>query len=359
MANDIGLTVNGKKFSGWKSARVTRGIETVSGSFELEVSDRWSGQDERWLIEEEDECVITIGSETLLTGYVDRRSLSLSKQDRSLSVSGRDKTGMLVDCSAMLDQWEFNNIQLQALATRICEPYGITVKIQSRIGQAEIAPLTKVSADPGDSAFEVIERACRMAAVLPVSDGQGALLLTRAGTARATTALVEGENILEASADYDATSRHHDYLVLAQHRGSETSNGVQSAQVRAICTDANVKRVARTLVIRPEGNATTAYAKLRGQWEAKTRAVRGDHVTVTVHGWTQADGRVWPINALVKVKSPSIGVDGQMLISQVVYSIDSSGTLATLTLRRPDAFIPEPTVTKAKTTAWKQLRAGV
>ena len=83
---------------------------------------------------------------------------------------------------------------------------------------------------------------------------------------------------------------------------------------------------------------------------------------MTVQGWTQGNGALWPVNALVRVRSPHLGVDGDMLISQVVYSVGEDGTKSVLTLRRPDAFTPEPSVSnpaKGGPLYWKEIQHGV
>lgn len=355
---DIRLRVNGREFAGWKSARVTRGIEAIAGGFELDVSDRWATQSKPWQIFEEDECTLYMDGEVVVTGYVDRRSLSYTSNGHSLSVSGRDKTAALVDCSAVLDKWEFRNAPVLTLAKRVAEPFGISVSLQSGL-VLPTAP-AKLTVDPGDTAFEVIERACRSAALLPVSDGRGGLVLTRAGSGRASTQLVEGQNILEASADYDVSGRFNRYLVLGQHRGNDELWGESAAKVRAGASDPNVRRTSRVLLVRPEGNVTIEHARKRAEWEATVRAARGDNVAVTVQGWTQSDGKLWPVNALVRVHSPLIDIDGDLLISQVTYSLDDSGgTKTSLTLRRPDAFKPEPTVGPSAAFRWKELVKGV
>lgn len=357
MANIV-LRVGGREFAGWTRARVTRGIEAISGSFELEVSERWANQNQPWQIGEEDECTIAIDGEVLITGFVDKRSLSYAPEDHRLSVSGRDRAGALVDCSAFLDKWEFRGVPLLTLAKRVCDPFGIEVSIAA--GVTLPAPPAKFTVDPGATAFEVLEQACRLAAVLPVSDGQGNVVLMRPGSARATTALVEGENILSASADYDVSERFRTYLVLASHQGTDELSGAQAASIQAFAEDENVRRIERTLVIRPEGNATRAHAQKRAEWEATTRAAKSDAISVTVRGWTQGNGSLWPINALVGVRSPSIGVDGELLITQVTHSVGEGGTTSQITLRTPDAFRPEPVVTKARgTNLWKEIAGGV
>lgn len=360
MTIKLKLTVNGQEYGGWKSARVTRGIEAIAGGFELEATDRWAERSEPWPIGEGDVCKLAIDKTTLITGYVGKRHLSYDAESHSFSVSGRDKTGDLVDCSANLGKWEFKGIDVLTLAKRVCDPFGISVSIQPGLTLAKVA---KLSIDPGDTGFEVIERVCRIAGLLPISDGSGGLLLTRAagdGDARANTELIEGGNILSASADYDSTGRFHRYVVLGQHQGTDELSGAKAASIKGEATDANVTRTARELIIRPEGNVTPAQAKTRAQWEAIVRAARGDAVTITVQGWTMGNGELWPVNALVKVKSPRIGVNGYMLITQATYSLDdSAGTTTQLSLKRQGAFTPEPIVTTVKTRAWKALAGGV
>lgn len=354
---ETALLVNGKEYAGWKSVSITHGIETIAAGFDLSVSERWNGQDKPWPIHEEDECVLRVGREILVTGWVDKRSVSFGPEEHSLKVSGRSKTAALVDCSALLSKWEFASTPLLKLAKDIAQPFGISVTQQE--GLVLPAP-SKVAIDPGDSAFDAIEKACRLAGVLPIADGGGRLVLTRAGTRRATTALVEGENMKVGGIESDATGRYHRYVVLGQHAGSDEEWGEIAAAVRAEATDSGVRRTDRVLVVRPESGVSSQRAKLRAQWEAAVRAARGDVVTATVQGWTQADGTLWPVNALVSVKSPLMGVDGDLLISQARLTLDDdSGTLTQLTLRRPDAFLPQPDLIAKGFGYWKEIRRGV
>lgn len=350
---DVRLRVNGREYGGWTMARVVRGIEAIAGGFDLAITDRWSGQVTPWPIAQEDECSVVVDGETAITGYVDRRTVSYGPAEHTLSVAGRDRTGDLVDCSAALKKWEFVNVPLLTLAKRLAEPFGIPVSLQP--GLALPKPIAKLSVEPGDTAFDALERACRMAAVLPVSDSRGGLLLTRAGTARARTALVEGKNILGATATYDATGRFRRYIVVAQHQGSDEFFGLNAAAVTGEAQDLGVRRAARKLVVQAEGEATREYAKRRAEWEAKFRAGRSDAITITIQGWQQEDGKLWPMNALVPVRSRYLGVDGDMLITQATHSIGPSGTITDLSLQRPDAFLPEPVIPVGSTTRWKEL----
>ncbi len=355
---EIALLVNGYAYAGWKTARVTRSMESACGSFDLSVSDRWAGQDESWPIGEEDECTVTVNGATVLTGYVDRRSHSYSADSHDISVAGRDRAGDLVDCSVIGPPWEYRNTPVLTVAQRVAQPFGVSVSQQS--GLTLPRPAGKLTIDPGDTAWDVIERACRTAGLLALSDGQGGLLLTRPGTTRATTELVEGQNILAASAEYDATGRYSRYLALGQHQGSDDYSGTPAARVKGEALDLSVLRDWRVLIVRPEGNVTAEHAKRRAEWEAIVRAARGDSINVTVQGWTQGDGALWSVNSLVRVRSPRIGVDGELLISEATYSAGVDGTTTQLTLRRPDAFVPVPTISKTSASNyWKEIVRGV
>lgn len=357
---EISLLVNGRVYGGWKTARVTRGIESISGGFELSVSERWEAGAAPWPIYEGDECTLSLAGQRVITGYVDKRSVSYGAGEHSLSVSGRDKAGALVDCSYEGPPWEWLRTPVLKVVQDVAAQQTISVSLAP--GLTPGSPPAKVSADPGDSCHNVIEKLCRKAGILAVSDGAGAVVLMRPGFARASTALVEGENILSASADFDGSSRFRRYVVLGQHQATDDWFGNGTAGVRGEASDATVTRASRVLVVRPEGNVTVESARRRAEWEATVRAARGDSVSVTVQGWTQADNTLWPVNALVSVRAPYLGVQGDMLISQVVYSVGEDGTKTALTLRRPDAFKPEPSVTdppKGGNGYWKEIARGV
>lgn len=350
-ASGVTVKVAGKAFDGWKSARVVRGIDAVCGSFDVAVSDRWANQLERWQIAEEDTCSVALNDTTVITGWVDRRSLSYGPDEHTLSVSGRDKVGAMVDCSAVLTSWEFWQASILTLAERLAAPFGVKVAMQAGLAAPTLGD--KLTVDPGDSAFEALERGCRLAGVMPVSDGHGGLVLTRAGSSRCRTALVEGENILAAHAQYDATGRYRTYRVTGQHPGTDDFAGDETATVRGSATDLGVRRADRVLLVRSENTVMGDLAAKRAQWEAKTRAARGDSVNITVQGWQDGSGALWPVNALVDVRSPRIGVEGRLLVTQATHVLEErSGTTTELVLKRPDAYLPEPIVQKAAIPEW-------
>ncbi len=271
MSDVATLTVGGFAYEGWKSIRIARGMDAIANSFSLGVSERWASQQQAWPIREGDACVVSLGSTQVVTGYVDKRSLSFSATTHSVSVDGRDKTGDLVDCSALLDKWEFKNVDVLAFAKKICEPHNISVSLQAGL----ILPRPKkISVSPGDTAFDALEQACRLAGVLPMTDGNGGLLLTRTGSGRCSTELIQGQNVLSASAEFDASQRFYSYVVLGQHQGSDDHSGSAAARAKGTAFDTTVSRTSRKLLIRPEHSVTGESAKQRAQWGMGARVSR-------------------------------------------------------------------------------------
>jgi prophage tail gpP-like protein len=373
---DVRLLIRGTEWGGWTEVSITRGIEAITGGFAVAVSERWDPNVEPRQIHEEDECVVLVDGEPVVTGWIDKATFRIDEGAHGITFEGRDTTGALVDCSVDLGIWEFRNITVLDLCTKLAKPFGIPVTLQAGIEdkaislktatktgrtlkggspQAGVAgksssmtigkPLAKHAVNQGDSPFEVIDRACRLVSLLPVSDGRGGLLLTRTGGVRATTALVLGDNVLWAEVTRDATTRYRTYKVIGQSQGgTDTSPESAASVVGKPATDLNVQREHRVLRIMPDGPLTTAVANERAAWEMTTRAARSEALTVGVQGWTQEDGSLWPVNGIIDVMIPTLDAFGARLIVKSEMTLSASGTFTTLTLARPDAYTPEPVI---------------
>lgn len=360
------LVVNGADYEGWKAVNVTRSMESVAGQFALNVSDRWANQDVPWPIREEDACAVAIETDgghrtTVIDGFVDKRSPGLSGTQSSLAYAGKDRAAALVECSGIVtgasskgNKWTYHNVSVLEFCQTIAKPFGITVSVQSGL---VLPKLPRIVTHPGDSAFEMMSKAANDDGVLLVSDGAGGVVITRAGTTRAT-ALIQGFNVEAAAGDFDMSDRFYKYLIASQVPGTEEASGEQ-ANVIAEAIDAGVTRQERVILIRPEKSYSAADAKRRADWEARTRAAKSEKFVITVRGWTQTFGtELWPINALVAVDIPKCGLKGDMLISQAQYTVSDQGEFTLLHVVRPDAFTPEPKATVRGEGGWKELRTG-
>lgn len=338
MPSDPILVIGDLEFSGWMSVSITRSLESFAGSFSLSVSERWTESGERIAINDEDPCRVVVSGETLISGFIDRRSVSVSSTERKFTISGRDKSAVLADCSANPET--YRRATALDIASSVSKQFGVTVTSDNNLSKSKI---DRVVVNPGDSAFDVISRVAKESGLLAVSNHRGGLLLTRSGS-RLASPVTEGDNVISASADFNVSSRFRRYVVGTQIPGDDNTNGLATS-VKAVAVDESVRRSNRVKIIRPDLGMSRKFASRFADWSARTAAAKSASVTVIVAGWTQSDGKVWPINAVVPVHIPSIDVSGDMLISETVLSIGVSGELTTMRLVRPDAFTPEPSAT--------------
>lgn len=328
------LEVDGRRYIGWKAVSVSRALEAAAGSFHLSVSDRAA-----WPIAPGAACRLILEGEQVLAGFVDLVSPRLTAGGHEVAVAGRDRTADLVDSSSLLEPGEWLDSGLARIAHEIAAPFGVSVAVEADAGE----PFLAFGVQPGESAFEAIERAARLRGLLATTDGSGDLVLTRPSGELAAVALVEGENVLEAGATLDLSSRFGRYVVRGQHPGGELLGDELVTAPQGEATDA-LAREERTLLVIAEGAVTPEQAAQRAAWEATVRAARSTRASVLVRGWAQRPGAgLWRPNLQVDVSVPTIGLEGRFLIAAATWSLsESSGTTTELELVRPDAYTPQP-----------------
>ena len=335
---DVRLAVAGVQYGGWTSIRVQRGMEQVSGQFTLAVTERWAGQDQVRPIRPGAECRVLIDGSPVVTGYVDDVAIDYDDREHTISVSGRDRTGDLVDCSAPSTQ--FAGRTLADVARDLCHPYGIAVHVLTDVG----GPFARLKGNEGDSVFEMLESAARIRGVLLMSDGLGGLVIARAGTGRVPETLSLGRNVRRCSGSYSHRDRYSSIVVKGQAGGTDNWFGDAAAGPNASVTDASITRH-RPLTLVAEEAIDTASASERAEWERNVRYGRSRKLTYTVGGWSHAGG-LWAPNVMVPVVDKFQGLEMDLLVADVSLILDAQGQRAELALVPRETFLkmelPEP-----------------
>lgn len=330
----IELLVNGVLYGGWTSVSISRSIGTAAGAFDIECTENVGGEAIAWPLRPNDECEVRVDGQVVIKGYIDKTSLDVSESSHGIAVSGRDKTGDLVDCAAAVKQWR--NVKIEDLAKELCAPFGIEVVLETEPGK----PLAVFKTEPGETVFKALERAAKIAGILLVQ-ARGALVLTHAGAQQATTPLLLGSNIKSATADYDYSERFSEYTVTGQRAGKDNDHGKAAAHVRSAVRDEAIKRY-RPFVKSADGQATAEMARRQAEWEKQVREAKSTKLSCTVAGWTQQNGQLWDINQRAPVEVAPLAVQGELLIAAVEYGYDDSGEITKMELIRPEALLPSP-----------------
>lgn len=332
--NRVALQINDQRHEGWKRVRITAGIERAARDFDLDVTLRWPGQTGPSLpCSPGDACSIYLGEDRVVTGYVDAVPVRYDAHSLTLAVSGRSRTADLVDCSAHDSPGQWLGQKVETIAAALAKPYGVNVRTNVDTGRA----IADHQVQQGETVFESLDRLLRQRQLLATDDAAGALVITKPGTLRAKTALKLGGNILTGEASRDWRDRFSEYQAKGQGSGSDSLYGVGASECLGTALDKAVRRH-RLLVVTQQGQADSPSCGDRAKYERDLRAAKSEAVTYTVQGWRQSDGVLWQPNMMVRVADPWLGLDRDLLITEVAYTLDEAGMLTTLALAPPEGY---------------------
>jgi len=338
MSSELTLLIGTKRIGGWKSVEVIRSITQMASTFNLELTDVWDKEPTELVPELS--VTVLVGEDTLITGFIDNMSIDARVDSYDISVSGRCRTGDLIDCSAINKPGTWKNIDLLRLAEDLVNPFGIKVIAETNLGEK----IKEVSISTGETILDILNKVCKERAVLSLGNTNGNLLLTIAGNDASTDNLVYGGNegnVLTANIISNYIERFSLYQVKGQRKSEGDSWGKTTTNIFGEANDLSVNRY-RPKLFSADGITSNNSALKRASWEAQVRAGRSNTVKVSVIGWTQSNGELWRENRTVYAYLPPLRISAEMIIEEIVYSLSESGKIATMTLVSPDTYSSEP-----------------
>lgn len=368
------ISFGGQTYATWTRAELVRDLSEISASFSLELRDSarhaafpWADlMDARALVTEGLEASLSVDGQVVLKGWVDEIAPRSADGEAGVTVSGRDKTCDLIDCAATVEgPWEYKDQTLDKIASAIVAPFGLTVRVDVDLG----APIERLVIEPGETALAAIEKGARQRQVLLVSDGLGALVLTRGGKGRAPADLIyPGGNVIASGGCFSLRERYSAYHVVAQAEraggrrrkavnldataapltggGEGGSTGAAEHElagvtIAATATDDQVTRY-RPLVAPAATQLTAKAAQDQADWMMRTARAAAIKIEHTVRGYG------WRPNELALVRDDFQQVHRDLLIAGVAMEYGTWGARTRLRLTGPEAFDVEPEASRTK-----------
>lgn len=336
----VELFISETVFSGWTGVSVRRSLEHLAGSFTLELM--IPGQPVPDRIVPGLPLRLQINGITVITGYLDTVKHKLTATRYQISISGRDKTGDLVDCSAVFKGSQWHGRTLEQIARDLCHPFGIRVLWQ--VNDAVAAkPFATFTLQLSETVSDALTRAARHRGVLVTSNADGDLVFTQAGNQQ-TDMLVLGKNLLDVDFTDDWRNRYSEYLVKGHgggggHRGEAKAAALLAAP-KGTTDDKAVTRY-RPKVILADHKITADGARQRAIREERRAIAKAERVMVTVRGWFRENGALWDVNLLPRIVASRVNVDRRDLLTcQVEFTLNAKdGEVTRLTLAPRDGFI--------------------
>ena len=353
--DEVTIQVGALRFQGWQTVQITRSCESMPNHWAVSASAEFLDGDALAGTRPGQACLIYIGLDLVITGWIDRRSIAIDAHNHQVTLSGRGITRNLVDCSADLVHdpdlrgGMINGENTLGLARRLCAAYGIEAR--SAVADHGV-PIPEFQVMLGETPYQIIESVARYAGFLVYEDEYGALVLDRVGTQAHSSGFSLPGNIEAINAERSVDQRYSEYLVvyfgveqlgelsnLANRRANKLDSTLDEFRLKIIVSEQNAPLPSE---VQP-AVFNDAIAVQRANWECARRIGRSQAASITCDSWRDSADKLWTPNRLAPVEAPKADITGaQWVIGSVTFRKDMSGTHADLILMPPHAFDPDP-----------------
>ncbi len=376
----IVLRIEGVPYDRWNSAACDRNLKDFSGSYDFSMRDvrqsngtfQYASTGPLLKIKLGQKVEVLVDGEVQIVGFLEGVERDVDESRAEIRISGRDKTGDLVDCAALDDgPAEFKNVKLEEAVKRIAAPYGITVRSEIDTGE----PFARYGLDLSETAFSAIEKGARGRHALVLSDGVGGIVITRTGKTRAPADLNMPGNVKRSHGKFGHFKRHSKHTVHGQGEkagksrsgkpldstaeplspgdrhegdGSATAMERKGTAAKGVAADDEIKRH-RPIVHLARTKSDHASANDEADGRMRKARAESEELTHTVVGFG-VDGKLWKVNQMASVSDDYQDIYRDLLITRVKNRQDEGGKLTELTLMSPEAFDKLP-VGKRRTNA--------
>ena len=279
--------------------------------------------------------ITTPGSRQLVTTImVDEITNTADSSQKNLTVIGRSPARDIID-SKWSSQGPLRNMKLEEIVKVIAQKFDIIVTRMPR-NDPETGTVFSFSWENESPWTKLINEADNQGYIF-TSDGAGILYIWKVAKSvrREKFILTEGQNIRDIQYTQNGAEQFNEYIIRA--------NGKEANQTDSTCKNKRILTI----------NLTDMFVQeevLRRRARTEMLRRRENRTQVTVTGWGLSDWQIknlgdtfekdviWGPNFLIPVKIPSLGLDDNLLISQVEHTAEASAMTSVLTLVNKEAY---------------------
>ena len=237
----VQLLINGQVHADWTDLWVDSDLLTPADAFEfgLGVKGKTKLPAE---VRKGAKVQVRVDDAVVMQGRLDARTHTISRRDgggtHTVRLRGRDDMATLVDCSAPVKSMQ--NLTLMQIVEQIVKPLGIS-KIKF-IGDKQYTA-EKISVEPGESAWEALNKACEANGVAAWFAPDGTLTIGGPDYDAPPVAVLRLmydnnlSNVIEVVEDDSINGVYSEITVLGQSHGGKKGKG---ANHKAQATDPNI-----------------------------------------------------------------------------------------------------------------------
>ena len=325
------IRVQGQEFRFWRDAQLTRSIDSVS-LFEFSAPFEPSNEQFRNVFRplKFQPCDILIGGEQVLGGTIVNVTPSF-RDSREATASGYSKSGVMSDTTLPAGTpLEFDDLNLQAIATSIAAPYGLLPAFNAEPGPVfEYGTAIDAIARP----MQFLQKLASQRNLVIGATPRGNPLFHRTTVAPPVETLEEGGLPLQA---IEPLFKAQGYF---SHISSLTPSFFGGAGDAATLVNPNLRGVVRPHTFRVDDTFGADAATAR---EAKMGRMFANSVAwdVMLVGIRDSMGRLWEPNTKVRLHSHSAMIykSTELLIRSATLFRKGAATATKLRLVLPESF---------------------
>ncbi|EMJ4843279.1 TPA: phage baseplate assembly protein [Morganella morganii] len=383
----ITLLVGGHAYSDWKTYRIDSDFLKAADAWQLSLGitdgvfnvDAVRGAPVK----------VKMGDDVVLSGRIDTVTRDVSRKGITLSLSGRDEGGILIDCAAPV--FSARQLNLSEVISSVVRPLGIT---RVRIQADNMIRSDRIQTEPGERAWDTVMKAAGSRGLWPWFAPDGTLIiggpdydkppvadliLTRSG---------DGNNLISLSETRNIQGCFSELTLLAQSHASTTKN--KKLQTKPV----DVSRSAQTFRISTESDEDTgaddgqsgthnmrikigdpsvpyyrpqiitagdvdnpAQLQYRAKKAMADARLSGLDITAEVFGHRTDKGELWEPGQRVRIKSELHGIDGIFfLMGRTFTGGRPGGPVTQLRFKEDGVWIPDVYTQKAKNKKGKKKK---
>jgi len=370
----LSLSVDGKKFDNFENATFTRSVVKLASKFAFSAVSK-QGSIDSFPVKEGQDCIVYADDKKVLTGYIEKISVSYGTDKHVIKIEGRSKTCDIVDTMVFNLNFGKKVGTLEQVAKKALELSGIKVNVIFQAPEVKINASQIKNAKSGEKLFKFLDRICRQHQVLMTDNEHGDLVFVKNEGALVEGFKVQnvkglpGNNIKSAEFSWDTTERYRTYVcysqtslvdiaddpaaVLANINSSKTISKLEATGKSDFFVDRSIRNGRTKYFKMEQPTSVEGELKARAEWEAINDAGKGLMYQVVLFGHTPlSQESPWQANLLVDVEDEFCGIGEKMLIMSLTLDYSRGrGSTTRLSLTRKDGL-------SAHLQTLKQLNVG-
>lgn len=310
--NEVSILINNTRFRFWDSVTINRTIDSIDT---VEFTAPFTSEDAsfRRLFKpfSFQDVVIFVGGQTIFNGTLINVRPEITDTSKTISVSCYAKSGVLNDCNAPSSAYplEFNKLSIIDIATKLCLPFGISVKLDA---PSQGAIFERVSCDPDRKILDFLTDLAKQRNLILTNSIDGGLVFLQGALFGASVAnLEQGKSPLVSVRPFFSPQDYYSHIT-----------GIEPVVTGTEGSQYTLKNSRLPSTIRPftfQANDTLS-GDVKSAVDAKAGRMFGNMLSyqLEVSTWRDGFGNLWQPNKNILLQS-----DDAMIYSKSEFTIRS------------------------------------